>query len=72
MPAQHHPAAPQDAGAGSRRAMIRALGGADHYGATWLDLGQPSRADIDSTLAEVRAAADGLLARLLAARERAP
>ena len=52
--------------------MIRALGGADHYGATWLDLGQPSRADIDSTLAEVRAAADGLLARLLAARERAP
>ncbi len=72
MPAQHKAEVAPDAGATSRRAMIRALGGADHYGATWLDLARPSRADIDAALAEVRAAMDALLARLLAARERAP
>ena len=68
----HEAEAPPDAGAASRRAMIRALGGADHYGATWLDLARPDRADIDAALAEVRAAMDALLVRLVAARARAP
>ena len=68
----HKAEAAPDAGTTSRRAMIRALGGADHYGTTWLDLARPSRADIDTTLAEVRAAMDALLARLQAAQERAP
>ena len=66
------PDASPDAGASSGRAAVRAFSSADHYAGVWLDLARPTRAEIDAMLAEARAAMDALLARLLAARERAP